>query len=370
MEAYFHSLLAGQRKGVWPGLQRAGLWVLSRPYGWVVRGRNWLFDRGWKRSCEVGVPVVSVGNLTVGGTGKTPCVEYIARFFRRHNKRMAILSRGYRGRNGLNDEAMVLEQNLPGVPHLQGPDRLILARKAVAELGAEVLVLDDGFQHRRLHRNLDIVLIDATSPWGHGQLLPRGLLREPASALKRAHLAMLTRCDQAAPAAIRAIFERIDQLAPGLPVIETMHRPGPWTTWGVERGAWSVEHNLSAHAPRSTPHEPWAAFCGIGNPEAFRQTLLKLGGNLCDWRTFPDHHDYDRGTLEDLHEWAGKQPPDCAIVTTQKDLVKLRVQRLGGRELWALPIRLHVMTQGRVLEDKLLSLVDGLRVSRVFSPAC
>ncbi len=397
MEAYFHSLLAGPRRGVWPGLQRAGLWVLSRPYGWVVQGRNWLFDRGWKRSGAVGVPVVSVGNLTVGGTGKTPCVEHVARFFRRHNKRVAILSRGYRGRNGVNDEAMVLAWNLPGVPHLQGSDRLALAQIAVQELGAEVLVLDDGFQHRRLRRDLDIVLIDATAPWGHGHLLPRGLLREPPSGLKRAHLAMLTHCDQAAPGAIRAICERIDQLAPGLSVIETAHKPGQWVCWKDDgetgqgekgrrgegekgrTGEFSLfspspflplSHSSSLLHPPSLHDRPWAAFCGIGNPETFRETLRKLGGKLCAWRTFPDHHDYDRATLEDLRDWAEKQPWDCAIVTTQKDLVKLRVQRLGERELWALPIRLHIMAQGRVLEDKLFALLSGGRVSRVFTPAC
>ena len=121
MEAYFHSLVRGDKQGLGPAFQRAGLWALSQPYGWAVRGRNWLFDHGWKRSFRAAVPVISVGNLTVGGTGKTPCVEYVARFFRRHNLRVAILSRGYgSGSAGGNDEAKVLAQNLPDVPHLQG----------------------------------------------------------------------------------------------------------------------------------------------------------------------------------------------------------------------------------------------------------
>src|SRR5262249_31189823 len=155
-----------------------GLCALSVPYGWAVGVRNWLYTRGWKHVARAGVPVVSVGNLTLGGTGKTPCVEYIARFYRDRDVRVAILSRGHRSDDGCSDEARLLEDNLPDVPHLQGPDRASLAGAAVAELDSEVLILDDGFQHRRLHRDLDIVLIDATAPWGYDYLFPRGLLRE------------------------------------------------------------------------------------------------------------------------------------------------------------------------------------------------
>src|SRR5262245_12493692 len=156
-----------------------------------MRLRNWLYDRGWKRTHRAAVPVVSVGNLTVGGTGKTPCVEFVARWFRERDRRVAILSRGYGSTGGANDEAMVLEENLPDVPHLQGADRVALAAAAVEELESEVLVLDDGFQHRRLARDLDLVLVDATNPWGHGAVLPRGLLREPASGLRRAGAVLL-----------------------------------------------------------------------------------------------------------------------------------------------------------------------------------
>src|SRR5947209_3482800 len=190
-----------------------------------MAGRNVLFDRGWARSHRAAVPVISVGNLTVGGTGKTPCVEYVARFFRRMELSVAILSRGYGAEHGPNDEALVLEENLPDVPHLQGADRVTLARTAVEELESEVLVLDDGFQHRRLARDLDIVLIDATNPWGHGYLLPRGLLRESPRGLKRAGVVMLTRCDQVSGDEVKRIRERVGQLAPQAAVVETIHRP-------------------------------------------------------------------------------------------------------------------------------------------------
>src|SRR5262249_25007278 len=153
---------------------------------------------GWFRVHKAPVPVVSVGNLTVGGTGKTPAVEYVARFYRGLDARVAILIRGYGSTEGRNDEALVLEQNLPDVPHLQGRNRAELAQVAAEELESEILVLDDGFQHWRLARNLDIVLIDATRPWGHGRIFPRGLLREPRRSLRRAHAVLLTRCNQVA----------------------------------------------------------------------------------------------------------------------------------------------------------------------------
>src|SRR5262245_12390524 len=143
---YLH-LLSGEARGLVPALERLALHGASVPYGVAVRLRNLAYKRGWLRSERVRVPVVSVGNLTVGGTGKTPCVEYIARFFRDLDRRVAILSRGYGGAGGRNDEALVLEENLPDVPHLQGADRVDLARTAIEELESEVLVLDDGFQH-------------------------------------------------------------------------------------------------------------------------------------------------------------------------------------------------------------------------------
>src|SRR5207245_6261602 len=170
-------------------------------------------------------PVVSVGNLTVGGTGKTPCVEYVAGFYRGLDLRVAVLSRGYGGDGGRNDEALVLEENLPEVPHLQGADRVALARTAVEELESEVLVLDDGFQHRRLQRDLDLVLVDATNPWGHGYLFPRGLLREPLRRLRRASVVLLTRCDQVDERTRMQIQETIASHAPTVPVARTTHEP-------------------------------------------------------------------------------------------------------------------------------------------------
>jgi tetraacyldisaccharide 4'-kinase len=321
------ALLRGEARGPWPALQRLALRLASLPYGLAVRLRNACFTRGWCRSERAPVPVVSVGNLTAGGTGKTPCVEYVADFYRRRDVRVAILSRGYGAAHGPNDEALVLEENLPDVPHLQGPDRVALTRTAVAELESEVLVLDDGFQHRRLARDLDLVLVDATCPWGHGHLLPRGLLREPPSGLRRAHAVVLTRCDQVAPPDLEALKRQVARLAPGLPLVGSVHRPT-----GLVNGAAQAPLDLLREAPV-------AAFCGIGNPESFRRTLEGLGAGVVDFRTYPDHHPYTRADVDALRAWAAGLPVDF-VLTTQKDLVKLRLDRLGPRPLWALRVRL------------------------------
>ncbi len=339
------SLIRGERRGPWARVQRGGLWLLSMPYGLAVRVRNRLYDRGWKKRHKAGVPVISVGNLTVGGTGKTPCVEYVARWCRQQDLRVAILSRGYGSEAGRNDEALVLEENLPDVPHLQGADRVVLARVAVEELESEVLVLDDGFQHRRLVRDLDLVLLDATNPWGFGHLLPRGLLREPPASLRRAGTILLTRCDQVAPEELELLRGRVARMAPGILVAESVHRPAELVD---ARQVTADLHELRGR--------PVVAFCGLGNPEAFRNTLIGLGAEIGAFRTFPDHHSYTRTDIDELRRWARQQAKDCVVATTQKDLVKIRLTQLGERPLYAVRIQLHI-TRNRDLLDQQLQEV-------------
>ena len=339
-ESYL-ALVRGDRRGLGSSLARIGLGCVSLPYGIGVALRNIAYGRGWTKTHAAGVPVISVGNLTLGGTGKTPCVEWLANWCRARDLRVAILSRGYGAEAGPNDEALVLEQNCPDVPHLQGADRAALAQVAVEELESEILILDDGFQHRRLGRDLDIVLVDATCPWGHGWLFPRGLLREPASSLGRADVVMLTRCDMTSPEALSRLHEEVRRHAPGTPLVESEHRPTAWVNGDRELP-------IGSFAGR-----PVAAFCGLGNPDAFRRTLRSLGAEPIAWRTYPDHHAYSAADVDDLRRWASALPADAVIATTQKDLVKVRLDRLGDRELWALRISLHLRAGAEELTRKL-----------------
>lgn len=346
----FTDLVSGRRRGFGASLARAGLWLASLPYGLAVRLRNALYSRGWKQIHRADVPVISVGNLTVGGTGKTPCVEFVATFFNDRDCRVCILSRGYGAESGPNDEALVLEENLPDVPHLQGADRVELARTAAVELETQLLVLDDGFQHRRLARDLDLVLLDATCPWGHGHLLPRGLLREPISSLRRAHAILLTRCDLVSPTELDVLRSQVAKIAPEVPVVETVHRP-----------LALVDANGDTRDPQSLRDASVAAFCGIGNPDGFRRTLAALGCRTIDFRDYPDHHAYTRNDVDDLRRWADSLPPETTLLCTQKDLVKLRLTDLEGRPLWALRIGLDVLRGG----DRLTSLFSEIHLGRM-----
>lgn len=238
------------------------------------------------------------------------------------------MSRGYGAEAGRNDEAMLLEENLPDVPHYQDPDRVAAAERAVEESESELLVLDDGFQHRRLHRDLDVVLIDATRPAHRDRLLPRGTLREPTGGLRRAGAIVLTRCDQAEPATVDELRIWLTRRFPDKPVATTEHCP---------TGLVGGEHPEPVESLRG---RAVGAFCGIGNPAAFRRTLEGLGATVAAFRTFADHHAYTAADVSDLRTWAERLPADAVIATTQKDWVKLRLADVAGRPLRAVRIGL------------------------------
>jgi tetraacyldisaccharide 4'-kinase len=341
----FRDIVSGRRRGLATGLLRAGLWTASIPYSWAVTLRNRRYDRGAAEVFRPAVPVVSVGNLTVGGTGKTPMVEWLVRRLHAQGLRPAILSRGYRAIQGAaNDEALELELALGRVPHLQNPDRVASAAQAVADFGAQALVLDDGFQHRRLARDLDIVLLDASEPFGFEHLLPRGTLREPVAGLRRAHIVVLSRADMLDPAGRDAVRRRAEELCP--------------------RGAWcEVEHRPAALLAPGGAHQPLddarharvAAFCGIGNPAGFRHTLDALGCHLQAWREFPDHHAYTRADIAELDQWA-RQAQASLVLCTRKDLVKIQAPELGAAPLRAVGVELRVLRGEEAIEAALATL--------------
>ncbi len=339
--AAYLRLVRGQSRGIGPALLRVGLAGAALPYRLGVAARNLGYNRGWKPAERAGVPVISVGNLTLGGTGKTPMVEYVASWGRSRGLRVAILSRGYGQDEGVNDEGRVLEENLPDVPHLQGRDRTSLARIAVEELESELLVLDDGFQHRRLVRDLDIVLLDALDAFGLGRIFPRGLLREPIGSLARAGVVVLSRGDLVSEPDRRAIRRRAETKA------------GP-LAWAVARHAplGLLGEGVPDEPLVSLGDRPVAAFCGIGNPEGFRRTLEGMGTRVIGFRAFPDHHPYAAADMTELTRWVRDLGAEVAL-TTQKDSVKLRAASLGPVPLRALRIGLEVVEGEDVLIDAL-----------------
>lgn len=313
-------------------MSRAGLRIAETPYSLATRARNLAFDRGWKATLHAPVPVVSVGNITTGGTGKTPLVAWLARWFRERDVRVAIVSRGYGAQHGaLNDEGIELEQTLPDVPHVQQPDRVAGALMAVEEFESQLILLDDGFQHRRLARDLDIVLLDALEPFGYGHILPRGLLREPLAGLNRAQAIVLSRADLVDAASRERTKAVARQYAPNAAWIEAAHRP-------VEllNAAGRTTELAAVREGR------WGAFCGIGNPEGFRRTLAELGGAVVGWKLFPDHHAYSRDDVEWLGAWACDEQL-TGLVCTHKDLVKLDTDAIGVTPLWALRIGIELL---------------------------
>ena len=346
------TIQSGQRRDPLAVCLRGGLRLAAIPYGLAAGLRNRRYDRG-RGVVRTDVPVISVGNLTTGGTGKTPLVCHIACRLRQAGVRVALISRGYgRGEAGLNDEALELEQRLPDVPHVQDPDRVAAARIAIDELGAQAIVMDDGFQHRRLHRDLDIVAVDATCPFGYGYLLPRGMLREPLDGIRRADLAVLTRSDAVSEQRRTEIRQRYQSLHPELRWMQTVHRP---TRLVDQQGA---ARNLDQIAG-----SPVVAFCGIGNPEAFGDTIRRCGAHLLGMRPLPDHAVFDRAAIESLTQWVQSFPDAAQVLCTHKDLVKVRTGRLGGLPLAALQVDLQVQQGQQQLDDALQPLIArALRV--------
>ncbi len=351
----FDGILNGTSGSVTSVLARGGLWLASQPYGAVVRFRNWMYDRGWWSAGRASLPVISVGNLTAGGTGKSPACVYLARWFRSHGVRVAILSRGYGAlADGVNDEAKEMESMLPDVPQLQSPDRLAMARLAHEELDMQLLLLDDAFQHRKIKRDLDIVLIDATEPFGYGHLLPRGLLREPIGSIRRADIVLATRADQVDAQRLADIRTLIQRYNPRAAWIEAEHAGIEWVNSDGETCGLASFQNT-----------PALAISGIGNPKGFETSLQRVGVEWLEHRIFADHHPYSQEDLRNLEVWIESAPlrPEV-IVCTGKDLAKLATKRIGGVELWALRIQMKIVQGEEILEDRLTGLL-----ARVLDPS-
>jgi tetraacyldisaccharide 4'-kinase len=341
-ESEIRDIMAGGG-GAYGKLVRPGLWLASRVYGDLTAWRRFNYRHKWTQSFTVDVPVVSVGNLTTGGTGKTPMVMWVVRELQAMGARPAIVTRGYKAREGKSDEAEMLS-NSCNCPVIVNADRVAGAKTAIIA-GANVVVLDDGFQHLRLRRDLNIVLIDATNPFGYGHVLPRGMMRERPRALKDAHLVVITRCDQVAPEEIRRIRRRINRVARGVDICRAVHRPRAL-----------VDHQGIEIDPLELAGKRVVGFCGVGNPESFFTTLRDSDAELTGRLAYDDHAEYTDQTVEQVNQLANDTDAEW-LVTTEKDAVKLAGLNFE-KPLWQLQVQMHLTEGAFTLRSQLNDLMQ------------
>jgi len=326
-----------------PPLVRILLWPLSVVYGGYVRTRAWLYENGWLKQSRLRGKVISVGNLTVGGTGKTPMVLWLAEKFLAEGKRVAILSRGYRGSGGTSDEIELMKHRLQGrVTFGVGKDRFAEGHRIEQQEPIDVFLLDDGFQHLPLARDLDILMLDGSRKLKDQWLLPAGSLREPISACRRADILVVTRKTE------RPDIEAGD--AHKYSIFYAQTRLLGFRRYGENCGLLYLSEISNG---------PFFAFCGIGNPQAFFNDLSHWHVSVAGQGMFRDHHLYTRADLRRL-EKAAQSAGAVAFVTTEKDAENL------DKESTAIPIFVAVIdfvltgeSEFRATLDRKLQLSGG-----------
>lgn len=381
IESFGIDVIMNNRRGLRANLLRLLLRGLSGVYGRLVALRLWLFRERFIHDHHLGVPVISIGNLTVGGTGKTPVVEMLAKALRDRGRRVAILSRGYKSKRqrqppffrrlaaalGLmpkprkprprvvsdydrvritdaylaGDEPLMLAMNCPGVPVIVDRDRVHGGSYAIRELGADVLLLDDGLQYLRLKHRHDVVLVDRTAPWGTGHLLPRGTLREPPKNLKRASYIFLTKSDGDSEEII-ADLRRHNQVAD---IIECRHRP---------------VHLQNIHSGEILPLSELrgkyvGAVSGIAVPQSFENLLRKLGAKVDVYQRFTDHHRFHEREIRQFVERCLRRDVHY-IITTEKDFVRLPPMAVTDVPFLFLRVEIEIL-RGRETFEKMVNLI-------------
>lgn len=318
-------------------MKRDFYYQLGRPlsplYSLTMRLREQFYRNRVLSSCLLPVPVISIGNLLVGGTGKTPLVQHLARLLQQNGFQPAVISRGYGGATKerinvvsdgdkvlldaayVGDEPRMLAETLPGVPVLTGVVRRLPAAKAV-EMGADVLLLDDGFQHLALRRNLDLVLFNADKLAGNSRVFPGGELREPVRALYRSHAFVLTGADEDNIERAARFRVLLQEKFPGRPVFFSSSR-------AVRLVRQEMDGSRIETAEEEVASRCCLAFCGIARPEGFQKTLEQVGIEPAVFQALPDHHAYTERAVSQLVRAAEQAGADC-LLGTEKDLVKLR----------------------------------------------
>lgn len=336
VKLYFYRLIHGKYNHFYDyfilGILRVASWV----YDVGVRTKLLLYKIGVFKSTKLDCVVISIGNITVGGTGKTPMAKKLAKMVEKAGYKVVILNRGYSSKwedevglvsdgkkiymtaNEAGDEAYLLAKSLPGIPVVIGANRGITGRYVMKTLDPDIIILDDGYQHWPVYRDLDIVLVDALNMFGNNFLLPRGTLREPLSHLNRADLFLITKSDQATLAARDVIKQTLRKNNEHAVILESTHTP----SYFVEIADWYKGIRESKKGLEDLRGCSAMAFSAIGNPSSFEQTLASIGVDLVETVRYPDHHDYGMVELQYVTERAVEQKVS-ALITTEKDAVKI-----------------------------------------------
>jgi len=357
----FRKLISGQRVGPTAVLLRFFLALAARFYSAVIGLRNFLYSKGWLKTHRVNAVVISIGNITAGGTGKTPLVIWLCKLLQQKEIQCAILTRGYKTHTQKRassierratriDEPAILAESCREAKIIINSDRVTGAAEAINKFGANVLIMDDGFQHRRLGREMDIVTIDAMRPFGYGKMLPAGLLREPVTALKRAGAVVITRCEQVAESELLQLENKLRQVNPDMIITRSIHAPVCAESIGNEK--ISIEE---------LKDKKIFAFCGIGNPDAFLGTIKGLGANLVGSKIYNDHHHYTDNDIAEIYEQARHLEADF-ILTTQKDWTQYAIRNTRYDIPFAyLAIELKFISG----EDKITRLIEDTLAGKI-----
>lgn len=371
--AYFSYLMTGEHHHWWDGPVVTVLDGLAYLYKWGVTRRYLSYCQHPERQQHLSVPVISIGNITVGGTGKTPMTCHLARYLQRHGKKVALLSRGYRSihesagaivSNGesvlLNqksggDEACLMARSLPGIPVLIGSKRYDMGKKAIEMFQPDVILLDDGFQYWPLYRDLDIVLIDSTNPWGNGKLLPRGILREPIERLARADAIILTKVDQCPREDVEELRQDLRQYNAIAPVVDSVHS----ASWCISFQDWLNPQQDNTTAPVLLTEKPVVAVSALGNPESFEYTVQSYGYILDDVVRYDDHHQYTVADMQRLQQLAAET--DVVLVTTEKDAIKMPATYIEANEipLYVLGMDIEIIEGKEELQHLIQKKIGG-----------
>jgi tetraacyldisaccharide 4'-kinase len=325
------------------------LWPLSLLYGAGAHARVWMYQKGWLKQEHLKAAVISVGNLSVGGTGKTPMVIWLAEKFLAGGKHVAILSRGYRGSQGSSDEVELMKFRLQNrVAFGVGKNRFAEGRRLEAQQPVDIFLLDDGFQHLQLARDLDILLLDVSRPMRGELLLPAGRLREPLSAMGRANVVVFTRTE-----AVTGAPEAIEKLT-HFPVFAATTRLLGFRSYGG---------GIQLESAAEIGGGPFFAFCGIGNPEAFFRDLQAWGLPICGRAIFADHHRYTEQDVLRMKQ-AGTNGGAKAFITTEKDAQNLVAGKFEG-----LPLFISVIDIAVSPEADFLNVLDRLLAAKIGAAA-